>query len=68
MRDDVVKFIVSVVVGCILFGLAVSAMYAAHYAPTNSIVEIFWTIVCLFLGLGSLATIMGGIINLLNDM
>jgi hypothetical protein len=27
-----------------------------------------WAIVCLLLGLGSLATIMGGIINLLNDM
>lgn len=68
MRDDVVKFIVSVVVSCILFGLAVATMYAAHYAPTNSIVEIFWAIVCLLLGLGSLATIMGGIINLLNDL
>ena len=68
MKDDVVKFIVSVVVGSLVFGLSVAAMYATHYAPTNSIVETFWAIVCIFLGLGSIAIIMGGIINLLNDM
>lgn len=68
MRDDVVKFIVCVVIGCIVFGLAVATMYATHYAPANSIIEIFWAVVTLFLGLGSIAVIMGGIINLLNDM
>lgn len=68
MRDDAVKFIVSVVIGCIVFGLAVMTMYFTHYAPAHSIVEAFWCIVTIFLGLSSLAIIIGGIINLLNDM
>lgn len=68
MRDDAVKFIVCVVIGCIVFGLAVAAMYAAHYAPANSVIEIFWAITTIFLWLGSLAIIFGGVIQLLNDM
>lgn len=67
MKDKVVALIVCIVIGCIVFGLSVVAMYAAHYAPSNSIVEAFYAITTAFLWLGALAIIMGGVINSLNE-
>lgn len=67
MKDKVAVLVVSIVIGCLVFGLSVVAMYAAHDAPRGSIVEAFYSITTAILWLGSLIIIMVGVINLFND-
>lgn len=68
MRDAITKFILSIIIGCIIFGIAVATMHATHVAPAGSSIEIFWGLTTITLWILSFGAIFAGISNLLNDI
>ena len=68
MRDDIIKFVLSMIIGCIIFGISVATMYATRVAPAGSFIEIFWGLTTAAMWILSFVVIFVGIAKLLNDI
>ena len=68
MRDAITKFVLSMIIGCIIFGIAFATMHATRVAPADSFIEIFWGLTTAALWILSFGVIFAGISNLLNDI
>ena len=68
MRDAITKFVLSIIIGCIIFGIAVGTIYATRVASAGSFMEIFWGLTTAALWILSFGVIFAGISNLLNDI